>query len=96
MKNNGRMSLDTCVSGAIYPGAIASGSRVLELADLLGAGRQDWTLSDLVTVLSRRRRYLIVCVACMLLLATIYCLIATPRFQATGEIEVQKESPAAF
>src|ERR1700757_511035 len=70
--------------------------RALELTNLLQKGRQEWTIVDLVNVLRRRKGYLIGCVVGMFLLATAYCLIATPRFQATGEIEVQKESPAAF
>ena len=77
-------------------GTVASGRRVLELSDLLGTARQDWTLSDLLMVLRRRRRYVVVCLTAMLILATMYCLLATPRFRAAGEIEVQKESPAAF
>jgi succinoglycan biosynthesis transport protein ExoP len=89
MKNDGELGMRTS-------GRVPSGRRVLELADLLGTERQDWTLSDLMTVLRRRRRYLLGCVGGALLLATAYSLVATPRFQATGEIEVQKESPAAF
>jgi polysaccharide biosynthesis transport protein len=76
--------------------SMTAGTHRLELTDLLQAGRHDWTLGDLMIVLQRRRRYLLACIGCMLVLATAYCLIATPRFQATGEIEVQKESPAAF
>jgi succinoglycan biosynthesis transport protein ExoP len=81
---------------AMGANGVSPGRRLLEISDLLGTSRQDWTLADLVTVLRRRRRYLSVSIAGMVLLATAYCLIATPRFQATGEIEVQKESPAAF
>ena len=76
--------------------SIISANHRLELASLLQTGRHDWTLADLMIVLQRRRGYLVACIGCMLALATAYCLIATPRFQATGEIEVQKESPAAF
>lgn len=70
--------------------------RKLELIDLLQMERPDWTLVDLLAVLRRRRSYLVVCTAGMLLLATAYCLLVTPRFQATGEIEVEKEPAAAF
>lgn len=75
---------------------ITSAKRTLELADLLQTGRQEWTLVDLLIVLRRRRGWLITALTVSLTLATAYWLIATPRFQATGEIEVQKESPAAF
>jgi capsular exopolysaccharide synthesis family protein len=75
---------------------ITSARRTLEIADLLQTGRRDWTLADLLTVLRRRRGYLFAGIGGAFLLATAYCLFATPRFQATGEIEVQKESPAAF
>ncbi len=70
--------------------------RKLDFADLLHTDQAEWTLVDFMTVLRRRRIYLLAWVAGMFLLATLYCLIATPRFQATGEIEVQKEPPPAF
>ena len=70
--------------------------RKLDFADLLHADQPEWTLVDFMTVLRRRRIYLLAWVAGMFLLATLYCLTATPRFQATGEIEVQKEPPPAF
>ena len=75
---------------------IASTRRTLDLADLLQTGRHDWTLVDLMTVLRRRRGYLIGFLGAAMLTATAYCVFATRRFEATGEIEVQKESPAAF
>lgn len=76
--------------------SLTTARRTLDISDLLHAGRPDWTLIDLIAVLRRRGNYLVICTGGMLLLATLYCLIATPRFQATGEIEVQKESPVAF
>ncbi|MBB6144896.1 capsular exopolysaccharide synthesis family protein [Silvibacterium bohemicum] len=75
---------------------MTTGVRILELADLLQTGRQEWTFTDLINVLRRRRGYVIGCVGTMLALATIYCIAATPRFQAIGEIEVQKEPPPVF
>lgn len=75
---------------------MASERHQLELADLLQTARTDWTLADLLTVLRRRRRYVFVAMAALLLLAMCYCIVVTPRFEALGEIEVQRESPAAF
>jgi polysaccharide biosynthesis transport protein len=70
--------------------------RVLEVGDLGAAEHSEWTLGDLFHVFRRRRAHLIWFVGGLLLLATAYCLLATPRYQATGEIEVQKELPAVF
>ncbi len=70
--------------------------RLLEMADFTAPDRREWTLGDLFAVFQRRRSYLIWSTATMFLLATVYCLLATPRFQATGKIEVQKEMPGVF
>ena len=70
--------------------------RVLEFDDLLRPERREWTLLDLVAILRRRRAFVTWSVVAMLLLVTAYCLLATRRFQATGQIEVQKESPGVF
>jgi polysaccharide biosynthesis transport protein len=74
----------------------STGMRVLELSDLLQIDRHEWTLGDLFGVFRRRRRYLYWCLSAMLVLVTMYCLLATPRYQATGEIEVQKESSGSL
>jgi len=74
----------------------ASKLRVLEVEDLGAAQRREWTLGDLFSVFRRRRKYLIWSVGGMLLLVTVYCLLATPRYKATSEIEVQKELPGVF
>ncbi|MFY9936529.1 MAG: polysaccharide biosynthesis tyrosine autokinase [Silvibacterium sp.] len=74
----------------------ASKLRVLEVEDLSAAERKEWTLGDLFSVFGRRRVFLIWSVGGMLLLVTVYCLLATPRYQSTSEIEVQKESPGVF
>jgi polysaccharide biosynthesis transport protein len=56
----------------------------------------EWTLADLFAVLVRRRASiaapLLTCCACALL----YGLCATPRYQATAIVEVQKQSHGAF
>jgi succinoglycan biosynthesis transport protein ExoP len=70
--------------------------RVLEFDDLNRPDRTEWTLLDLLRVFRRRRAFVLWSVAAMLLIVTAYCLLATSRYRATGEIEVQKESPAVF
>ena len=69
--------------------------RILDLGDL-AAERKEWTLADILAVFRRRRKYLIASLAAFLALVTAYCLLATPRYQATGEIEVQKQSPGVL
>ena len=70
--------------------------RVLELSDILRPERKEWTILDLLALFRRRRVFLIWPLVGLLLLVTVYCALATPRFQATGQIEVQKESPRVF
>ena len=66
--------------------------RILDLSDLAAAERKEWTLADIFAVIRRRRKYLIASLAAFLLLVTAYCFLATPRYQATGEIEIQKQA----
>ncbi|MBV8631918.1 MAG: polysaccharide biosynthesis tyrosine autokinase [Silvibacterium sp.] len=70
--------------------------RVLEIDDLRGPERSEWTLLDLAGIFRRRRAFLFWSIAVMLVLASAYCVLATRRFSAAGVIEVQKESPAMF
>ena len=68
--------------------------RILERSDLLAApARREWTLGELILIFRRRRRLIAWCVLAMLALAGLYCLMATPRYRATGQIEVQKDEP---
>jgi len=53
---------------------------------------KDLTLGDLVVVLRRRRRIIYGFVAAVGLLAIIYCLFATRRYQSIGLIEVQSKN----
>jgi capsular exopolysaccharide synthesis family protein len=69
----------------------ASPLRVLDLGDLVARERKEWTLADIVAVFRRRRKYLIASLTAFLVLVTAYCLLAMPRYQATGEIEIQKQ-----
>ncbi len=55
----------------------------------------EWTIGSLMTVL-RRRRLLLRPVMLMLLLAACYCTLATRRYKATGDIQIQKEASGEF
>ena len=56
---------------------------------------QEWTVGTLMTVL-RRRRLLLRPVVLMLVLAAVYCMLATRRYKATSEIQIQKEATGEF
>ncbi|MBT9329479.1 GumC family protein [Paracidobacterium acidisoli] len=56
----------------------------------------EWTVADLLSILRRRRRIVLGMVFALLLLVTLYCLLITPLYQATGEIEIQREPSGAF
>ena len=76
---------------------IAEGrERVLERSDLYAPPRREWTLLDLLSILRRRRRFVAVCVGGMLALAAVFCWMATPRYKATGQVEVAKEAPGTL
>ncbi len=62
----------------------------------MAAEQKGWTLADLFAIFRRRRQHLLWSVATLLLIVTAYCVLAIPRYQATGEIEVQKDSPGVF
>lgn len=53
-------------------------------------------LRDLLSVLRRRRKTVFATVIVFALLGGIYCTFSTRRYQATGEIQVQKESADAM
>jgi polysaccharide biosynthesis transport protein len=67
--------------------------RVLERSDLLAPQRREWTLVELISIFRRRRRLVLCCVLLAAALTGLYCALVTPRYEATGEIEVQKDSP---
>ncbi|HEY0784760.1 MAG TPA: polysaccharide biosynthesis tyrosine autokinase [Acidobacteriaceae bacterium] len=56
----------------------------------------EWTVGTLMTVCRRRRALIVRPVVLMLVAATLYCCLATRRYQATGQIQVQKEASGAF
>lgn len=50
-----------------------------------------WTPADVLKFLRRRWRWIAGIFAGCLLLATVYWMVATPRYEATGEVEIQKD-----
>jgi capsular exopolysaccharide synthesis family protein len=70
--------------------------RVLERGDFFAAPRREWTLVDLLSIFRRRRAMVLGCVLGMAALAGLYCLLATPRYLATGQIEIEKDDPGAL
>lgn len=70
--------------------------RMLERSDLLAQQRREWTLLELLSIFRRRRGFVLCCVLSAAALAGLYCVLATPRYQATGQIELQKDSPGTL
>jgi len=70
--------------------------RVLERSDLLAPQRREWTLLELSSIFRRRRGFVLCCVLMVATLSGLYCVLATPRYQATGQIELQKDSPGTL
>ncbi len=70
--------------------------RVLARSDLFAPATREWTLGEMFSIFRRRRGIVFVFIAAMLAIATIYCLLVTPRFLAMGQIEVQKSSPGTL
>ena len=54
------------------------------------------TLGDLRHIFRRRRRVVVSCLAISVSAAVLICILSTRRYQATGEIQVQKESADAL
>lgn len=50
-----------------------------------------WTLGDVMQFLRRRWRWIAGLGAACVVLVTLYWMVATPRYEATGEVEIQKE-----
>src|SRR6185437_10954824 len=70
--------------------------RVLERGDLYAPVRREWTLRELLAIFRRRRWMLIGCVSVLVLLAALYCAVETPRYTATGQVEVLKDEPGTL
>jgi polysaccharide biosynthesis transport protein len=61
--------------------------------DLLASYRErELTLRDLLQMLRRRQRIVYGATGLVVLLAILLCIVSTRRYQATGTIQVQRES----
>jgi succinoglycan biosynthesis transport protein ExoP len=58
--------------------------------------QKELTLRDLWTILERRRKLVLISVVSFVALASIYCVLCTRRYQATGVVQMQKESADAM
>ncbi len=67
-----------------------------EIPDLRAMRDEEWTLGMLVALLRKRRAVFLCVLAVCLAAVTLYCLTATRRYQATGQIQIQKDSAGAF
>jgi succinoglycan biosynthesis transport protein ExoP len=70
--------------------------RIPELPDLRAMRDDELTLGALAGVLKRRRTIFLYVVAGFLVMVTLYCMLTTRRYQATGQIQIQKDSAGAF
>ncbi|HEX4714053.1 MAG TPA: GumC family protein, partial [Ktedonobacteraceae bacterium] len=70
--------------------------RVLETPDLRAIRDDELTLGAVFSVLKRQRTIVLWVFVGFLLLVTLYCMVATRRYQAKGEIQIQKDSAGAF
>ncbi|MGC1299192.1 MAG: polysaccharide biosynthesis tyrosine autokinase [Alloacidobacterium sp.] len=52
----------------------------------------NFTITDLLQILRRRRHIIAVTVVCFIVLAAVVCIVSTRRYQAEGTLQVQKES----
>lgn len=70
--------------------------RLSDRSDLLCMPRREWSLSELGSIFRRRGAILMLTVMSVFLLASLYCFVATRRYRAIGQIEVQKDSPGTL
>jgi capsular exopolysaccharide synthesis family protein len=84
------------MNGTMQPQPGPAGGRVLEQGDFFAPQRREWTLGDLFAIFRRRRGNIIGWVAALGVLAGLYCMVSTPRYRATGQIEVQENSPGTL
>ncbi len=73
-----------------------SAINTIPVVDLRSVRDEEIHLGSLFTVLRQRRRIFFAVFAALLLLVTVYCTLATRRYQATGQIQVQKETVGSF
>ncbi|HUY82827.1 MAG TPA: Wzz/FepE/Etk N-terminal domain-containing protein [Acidobacteriaceae bacterium] len=67
-----------------------------ERGELYAMPRREWTLIDLLSIFRRRRRIIAGFVVAALLVAGLFCALATPRYKATGQVEVEKDAPGTL
>lgn len=66
-------------------------ARAAEAAGAWVRANDGWTAGDVMKFLRRRWKWIAgVCGAC-LLIVTLHWMLATPRYEATGEVEIQKD-----
>ena len=70
--------------------------RLPEFPDLRAIREDELTLGALAAVFRRRRAIFLYVLAGFLAAVTLYCLLATRRYQATGQVQIQKDSAGAF
>jgi polysaccharide biosynthesis transport protein len=75
--------------------AVAS-VRIEEIPDLRSMRDDEMSLEGLAAALRRRGTIFLYVLAGFLAIVTLYCLVATRRYQATGQIQIQKDSAGAF
>lgn len=66
-------------------------ARPMESAGAWIRADDGWTLGDAMEFLRRRWRWIAGISAACVVLATLYALTAPPRYEATGEVEIQKD-----
>ena len=71
-------------------------TRLPELRDLRAMHEDELTLGALAGALRRRRAVFLYTLAVFLVVVTLYCIFATRRYQATGQIQIQKDDAGAF
>jgi capsular exopolysaccharide synthesis family protein len=70
--------------------------RITEASDLRAMHEDEMTLGGLAAALGRRRGIFLCTLIGFLVAVTIYCIVATRRYQAIGQIQIEKDSAGAF
>ena len=70
--------------------------RIEGLPDLRAIRDDEMSLGGLSAALKRRRTIFLYVLTGFFAAATLYCLMVTRRYQATGQIQIQKDSAGAF
>lgn len=66
------------------------------VTDLRAVRDDEWTLAGFASLLRRRRAAFLCVFAAFIAAVTLYCLFATRRYQAVGQIQIQKDNNSAF